>query len=98
ELDYAKGELVAESVAFIVSGLLGLDTSGDSIPYLTGWSQTADADAFIEIAKLVDRLAARIEHAIEHHPAASPDDGPRTQEPTGQAQEADRRKPAAASA
>jgi len=34
ELSYAAEELVVESVAFTVSGSIGLDTIGESVPYL----------------------------------------------------------------
>lgn len=37
-LDRATMELEAESVAYVVAGVLGMDTSGYSIGYLTGWS------------------------------------------------------------
>jgi hypothetical protein len=64
-LDYATGELVAESVAHIVCGFLGLDTSANSIPYPAVWSENADPDAFEQIAGLVDRLARRFEEALD---------------------------------
>lgn len=38
KLTYAQEELVVESVAFSVCGVLGLDTSANSIPYLVAWS------------------------------------------------------------
>jgi antirestriction protein ArdC len=65
DLDYATGELVAESVAHIVCGFLGLDTSANSIPYLAFWSEHSEPDAFERIAALVDRLASRLEEALE---------------------------------
>jgi antirestriction protein ArdC len=64
-LDYATEELVAESVAYAVCGFLGLDTADNSIPYLAGWSEQAEADAFERIAALVDRLARRLENALQ---------------------------------
>lgn len=73
ELDYASGELVAESVAHLVCGSLGLDTSANSIPYLASWSEDTEADAFERIAVLVDRLAGRIEDALD--PAIAVDAG-----------------------
>ena len=65
ELDYATEELVAESVAFTVCGFLGLDTAGNSVPYLAVWSEHTPEDAFERIAALVDRLARRLEDALE---------------------------------
>jgi antirestriction protein ArdC len=63
-LDYATEEIVAESVAFTVCGFLGLDTAGNSIPYMAVWSEHVHADAFERIAALVDRLARRIEDTL----------------------------------
>lgn len=64
EMDYDVEELVAESVAFTVTRGLGLDISDAAIPYLTSWSQNTAADALEQVAKLVDRLAGRIEDRL----------------------------------
>ena len=63
-LGFASEELVAESAAFGVCGFLGLDTSGNSIPYLAVWAQSIDPGTFGRIAALVDRLARRLEDAL----------------------------------
>jgi antirestriction protein ArdC len=63
-LSYAIEELVAESVALTVCGFLGLDTTGNSIPYMAVWSEGLPDDAFEQIAGLVDRLARRLEDAL----------------------------------
>ena len=63
-LDYAAGELVAESVAKLATSYLGLDTSGSAVPYLAGWAEAADPAAFERIAELVDRLARRLEDTL----------------------------------
>jgi antirestriction protein ArdC len=64
ELSYAEEEVVVESAAFTVCGAVGLDTSGFSVPYLTGWSEHADgAEAIQRYAALIDRLAGRLEDA-----------------------------------
>ncbi|MDQ3691370.1 MAG: ArdC-like ssDNA-binding domain-containing protein [Chloroflexota bacterium] len=41
ELDYAREELVVESVAYSVLAALGVDAATSSIPYLASWSQSA---------------------------------------------------------
>ena len=64
DLDYAAGELVAESVAKLAVGFLGLDTSGSAVPYLAGWAEQAQPDTFERVAELVDRLARRLEQAL----------------------------------
>jgi antirestriction protein ArdC len=63
-LDYRTEELVAESVAFTVCAGLGLDTAGDSVPYLAGWGGAEAADRIEVLANLIDRLAKRIEDAV----------------------------------
>lgn len=63
-LIYATEELVAESVAMSVTGVLGMDSSEYSIPYLASWSERADIEVIEAHAKLIDRLANRIEDAL----------------------------------
>jgi antirestriction protein ArdC len=64
KLAYGEEELVVESVAYTVCAGLGLDTGGDSVPYLAGWGG-AEANDRIELyAALIDRLASRIEAAL----------------------------------
>lgn len=68
-LDYAEEELVVESVAYTVCGSLDLDIAGYAIPYLASWSERAELQTIEQTAKLIDRLARRIEDAA--HPAAA---------------------------
>jgi len=46
-----------------VTGALGLDSSGYSIPYLASWAQEGELDTIERTAALIDRLARRIEDA-----------------------------------
>lgn len=62
-LPYAEEEVVAESVAYAVCGALGLDVSGDSVPYLAGWGERAEGEPIERYAALIDRLASRLEDA-----------------------------------
>ncbi len=63
-LDYAQGELVAESVAWCCADTVGLDTSANSIPYLASWSEKASLEVLEQTAAMTSRLAARIEVAL----------------------------------
>jgi antirestriction protein ArdC len=63
-LSYAEEELVAETVAFSVTGALGIDAVAYSVAYLASWSQGADLATVQETAALIDRLARRIEDAV----------------------------------
>ena len=70
KLTYAQGELIAESVAWCCAQTAGLDSSANSIPYLTSWAESADLDVLEQTAALTSRLADRIEAALI--PAAEP--------------------------
>jgi hypothetical protein len=63
-LDYAHGELIAESVAFCCCQTIGLDTSANSIPYLTSWAEQASLEVLEQTAALTGRLADRIEATL----------------------------------
>lgn len=59
----ARREVEAESVAYIVAGAVGLDTSSYSIDYIASWSQ-ADATIITEVAGNVLRTAHTIIEAL----------------------------------
>jgi len=63
--DYSRGEaeVIVETAAVIVCGSLGLDTSGESIPYIAGWGEDGDLDAIRQHAETVDQIARAIEQA-----------------------------------
>ncbi len=61
KLDYAQGELVAESVAFACCQTVGLDTAANSIPYLASWAENASLEVLEQTAALTGHLAERIE-------------------------------------
>jgi antirestriction protein ArdC len=65
QLGYAEEELVVESVAFTVCGGLGIDMTGSSVPYLASWAEQAPLATIEATAGLIDRLARRIEGALE---------------------------------
>ena len=63
-LDYAEGELIAESVAWTCCQTVGLDASANSIPYLASWAEWASLEVLERAAALTGRLADRIEHTL----------------------------------
>ena len=71
-MSYYVEELVVESVAFTVCGSLGFDTSGYSIPYLASWSEAAELETIERAAGVIDRLARRIQDALD---STAGDDG-----------------------
>lgn len=69
-IDYAsyardEAELIVESVAFIVCGSVGLDTSADSVPYLAGWNPDDPGERIRQLAATIDEIARAIEHALD---------------------------------
>lgn len=53
-------EVEAESVAFIVAGAHGMDTSGYTFGYVAGWAGSAEADAVRATGERVTRTARKI--------------------------------------
>jgi hypothetical protein len=58
-----RRELIAESVAFVVSSWLGLDTSSYSISYIRSWQK--DKDELKMIADTVQKISSIIVDALE---------------------------------
>jgi antirestriction protein ArdC len=63
--EYSRGEaeVIVETAATIVCGALGLDTRGESIPYIAGWGEDGDLEAIRRHAGTVDSIARAIEQA-----------------------------------
>jgi antirestriction protein ArdC len=63
--DYSRedAEVIVETAAVIVCGSLGLDTSGESIPYIAGWGERDDLAAIKQHAETVDKIARELEAA-----------------------------------
>jgi len=51
-----RAEVIVDTTLIILSGA-GLDTSGETIPYVAGLGETGALDAVTEHAELIDRLA-----------------------------------------
>jgi hypothetical protein len=64
EFDYASEELVVESIAFCCCQTVGLDTSADSVPYLTSWAEQAPLEVLERAVQLTGRIADRIETVL----------------------------------
>jgi antirestriction protein ArdC len=70
----AEAELIVESVACIVCGSVGLDTTSESVPYLAGWNNDQAVDRIKLLAGSIDEIARAIESALEVH-GGNLDDG-----------------------
>lgn len=63
-------EVEAESVAYVVAGLLGLDTASYSTGYVAGWAESAEPDVLKETAARVLAAVHQIAEGIEAAEAA----------------------------
>ena len=68
----AHAEVLVDSITYCVLGSVGLDVSGQSIPYIAGWGEDGALDAIREYAQTIDTIARRIEDAL--HPKPEPAD------------------------
>jgi antirestriction protein ArdC len=73
----SEAELIVESVAYVVCSGAGLDTSGESVPYLAGWNPDDAVDRIGRLTATIDETARRIEQSIARNDA----DEPATTEP-----------------
>jgi hypothetical protein len=55
--------VIVESATYIAASAAGLNTSGESIPYVAGWGENGALEAIQQVAELIDRVALRIEEA-----------------------------------
>jgi N-terminal domain of anti-restriction factor ArdC len=60
----AHAEVIADTTTLIVLGGLGLDVSGETVPYVAGWGENGALDAVTQFAQLIDDLARRVEAAL----------------------------------
>lgn len=60
-LTYADAEVAVECVSYVVAGTVGLDTSGEAVPYMAGWGGERARTLVRELAPLIDAAAKRIE-------------------------------------
>jgi hypothetical protein len=64
DLTYGEAEVAVECVSYMVASTAGLDTSGESIPYMAGWGGE-DARAKVRaLAEVIDRAAKQLEAPI----------------------------------
>ena len=59
-----RAEVIVDSATYLAAASVGLDVSGESIPYVAGWGETGALEAVIEFAGTIDELARRIETAL----------------------------------
>lgn len=62
--DRGRAEVMVDCVTYVVCGQLGLDTSGETIPYVAGWGEDGALDAIRADAQTIDEVARRIGSAL----------------------------------
>jgi hypothetical protein len=53
-----------DTVTNVVCGSVGLDVSGESVPYVAGWGEDGSLDAIRKHARTIDAIARRIEGVL----------------------------------
>jgi hypothetical protein len=66
----AQAEVIVDTTTLIVLSAVGLDTAGETVPYVAGWGESGALEAVTEFAAVIDTLARQIEAAI-HAPGAT---------------------------
>ncbi len=56
----AQAEVIVDTTTLIVLSAAGLDTSGETIPYVAGWGEHGALEAVTEFAHLIDTLGRRV--------------------------------------
>ena len=60
----AQAEVIVDTAILVVLGGLGLDVSGETVPYVAGWGEHGALDAVTKFAQLIDDLARRVEATL----------------------------------
>ena len=59
-----QAEVIVDTTTLVVLGGLGLDVSGETVPYVAGWGENGALDAVTQFAHLIDELARRVQAAL----------------------------------
>jgi N-terminal domain of anti-restriction factor ArdC len=65
-----RAEVIVDTATYIVCSGVGLDISGESVPYVAGWGEDGALEAVGKFAQTIDGLARRIEDALDSAEAA----------------------------
>ncbi|MCA1571085.1 MAG: ssDNA-binding domain-containing protein [Chloroflexi bacterium] len=67
----AAAEVIVDTATYVACASLGLDTSGESIPYIAGWGEDGALEAAQAAAERIDEIARAIEEAASSATATS---------------------------
>jgi hypothetical protein len=68
----AQAAVIVDTTTLVVLGGLGLDVSGETVPYVAGWGEDGALATVTAHAKTIDELARRLENALGTSHAADP--------------------------
>jgi hypothetical protein len=75
EYGHERAEVIVDTATHLACSSVGLDVTGESVPYVTGWGEDGALEAITEFAKTIDELARRIETVLtgdaDEQPAAA---------------------------
>jgi hypothetical protein len=59
-----QAEVIVDTATYLVAASVGLDVSGESVPYVAGWGETGALDALTAFASTIDQLARQVETVL----------------------------------
>jgi hypothetical protein len=60
----AQAEVMVDTVTLVAASAVGLAVDGETVPYVSGWSERGALEAVTESAETIDRVARRIEDVL----------------------------------
>lgn len=67
-----EAEVIVDTATYVACSALGLDTSGETIPYIAGWGERGALEAVTAAAERIDEIARTIEQAATGEQPAQP--------------------------
>jgi hypothetical protein len=67
-----RAEVIVDTATLLACSSVGLDVSGETVPYVAGWGEDGALEAVSEFAKTIDDLARRVENALAGAAADEP--------------------------
>jgi len=59
-----RAEVIVDTATYVAAASVGLDVSGESIPYVAGWGEDGALEAVTSFATTIDELARKVETAL----------------------------------
>jgi hypothetical protein len=66
-----RAEVIVDTATYLAAASVGLDVSGETVPYVAGWGEDGALEAVTAFAKTIDGLARRVETALNAEPGGA---------------------------